>query len=124
MPALRDLLFIPEPDCSCISVPPASPSHPIFFPVQFSGSISYNGVPMHEFLPVRTAAYVPQTSQHIGEMTVRDTFHFAARMQGPGYREGEGGRGLWQELEKLNLGRTIRVLNKRRDTRGRTTRLA
>ena len=53
---------------------------------QSSGSITYNGHAFTEFLPVRTAAYVPQADEHIGEMTVRDTFDFAARLQGPAYR--------------------------------------
>ena len=44
---------------------------------------------MHEFIPVRTAAYVPQDDVHTGEMTVRETLDFSARVQGAGFRAGE-----------------------------------
>lgn len=30
----------------------------------------------------RTSAYISQTDDHIGELTVRETFDFAARCQG------------------------------------------
>ena len=57
--------------------------------MQFEGSITYNGHEMDEFIPVRTAAYVPQDDVHIGEMTVRETLDFSARVQGAGFRAGE-----------------------------------
>ncbi|XP_017215242.1 pleiotropic drug resistance protein 1-like [Daucus carota subsp. sativus] len=51
-----------------------------------SGSVTYNGYGMHEFVPQRTAAYISQYDCHIGEMTVRETFAFSARCQGVGSR--------------------------------------
>ncbi|CAI5487608.1 unnamed protein product [Closterium sp. Naga37s-1] len=55
--------------------------------VKASGTVTYNGHEPGEFYLPHTAAYVPQTQAHIGEMTVRETFDFAARMQGPAYRK-------------------------------------
>ena len=43
---------------------------------------------MDEFVPERTAAYISQHDNHIGEMTVRETLAFAARCQGVGTRYG------------------------------------
>ncbi|KAL9250452.1 ABC transporter G family member 31-like protein, partial [Drosera capensis] len=40
--------------------------------LQVSGKISYNGHELKEFVPQRTAAYVSQKDQHMGEMTVRE----------------------------------------------------
>ncbi|KAE8718418.1 Pleiotropic drug resistance protein 1 [Hibiscus syriacus] len=51
-----------------------------------SGTVSYNGHGMDEFVPQRTAAYISQHDLHIGEMTVRETLAFAARCQGVGER--------------------------------------
>ncbi|KAK1363011.1 hypothetical protein POM88_038572 [Heracleum sosnowskyi] len=51
-----------------------------------SGSVTYNGHGMHEFIPQRTAAYISQNDCHIGEMTVRETLAFSARCQGVGSR--------------------------------------
>lgn len=59
--------------------------------LRLKGKISYNGRELHEFVPQRTAAYISQVDTHTPEMTVRETFDFAARMQGPGYRSGERG---------------------------------
>jgi hypothetical protein len=56
--------------------------------VNTSGSITYNGHTFEEFIPQRTASYISQTDTHIGELTVRETFDFAARVQGVGAREG------------------------------------
>jgi hypothetical protein len=39
---------------------------------------------MNEFVPERTAAYISQHDNHIGEMTVRETLAFSARCQGVG----------------------------------------
>ena len=43
------------------------------------GDITYNGSGLHEFVPQRTASYVSQVDDHIGEMTVRETFDFSVR---------------------------------------------
>ena len=50
------------------------------------GLITYNGHRLSEFIPQRTAAYVSQNDDHIGELTVRETLDFAARCQGVGSR--------------------------------------
>lgn len=50
------------------------------------GLITYNGHPLTDFIPQRTAAYVGQNDDHIGELTVRETLDFAARCQGVGSR--------------------------------------
>ena len=52
------------------------------------GEILYNGTPLTEFLPQRTAVYVEQEDQHLPELTVRETFDFAARCQGVGGKAG------------------------------------
>lgn len=54
-----------------------------------TGKITYNGVDIHEFVPQRVAAYISQSDVHTGELTVRETFDFATRVQGPGYKAGE-----------------------------------
>ena len=46
---------------------------------QMHGDITYNGSGLHEFVPQRTASYVSQVDDHIGEMTVRETFDFSVR---------------------------------------------
>ncbi|KAL4312829.1 hypothetical protein GQ457_01G039730 [Hibiscus cannabinus] len=51
-----------------------------------SGTVTYNGHKMNEFVPQRTAAYISQHDLHIGEMTVRETLAFSARCQGVGDR--------------------------------------
>ena len=53
------------------------------------GNILYNGTPLTEFLPQRTAVYVEQEDQHLPELTVRETFDFAARCQGVGGKAGK-----------------------------------
>ncbi|CAI5954152.1 unnamed protein product [Closterium sp. NIES-64] len=55
--------------------------------LKVSGSVTYNGHALNEFVPERTAVYVPQNDEHIGEMTVRETLDFSARLQGPGLRK-------------------------------------
>ncbi|XP_061343449.1 pleiotropic drug resistance protein 1-like isoform X2 [Gastrolobium bilobum] len=52
--------------------------------LKLSGKVTYNGHGMNEFVPQRTAAYVNQNDLHIGEMTVRETLAFSARVQGVG----------------------------------------
>ncbi|WOG89279.1 hypothetical protein DCAR_0208516 [Daucus carota subsp. sativus] len=51
-----------------------------------SGSVTYNGHSMQEFVPQRSAAYIGQNDLHIGEMTVRETLDFSGRCQGVGSR--------------------------------------
>ncbi|KAL0354750.1 UNVERIFIED_CONTAM: Pleiotropic drug resistance protein 1 [Sesamum radiatum] len=52
--------------------------------LKVSGTVTYNGHRMKEFVPERTAAYISQHDVHIGEMTVRETLAFSARCQGVG----------------------------------------
>ncbi|KAF5741705.1 hypothetical protein HS088_TW10G00709 [Tripterygium wilfordii] len=52
--------------------------------LKVSGSVTYNGHGMDEFVPQRTAAYVSQHDLHMGELTVRETLAFSARCQGVG----------------------------------------
>ncbi|XP_019196202.1 PREDICTED: pleiotropic drug resistance protein 1-like [Ipomoea nil] len=54
--------------------------------LEFSGRVSYNGHEMHEFVPMRTAAYISQHDLHIPEMTAKETLAFSARCQGVGSR--------------------------------------
>lgn len=56
--------------------------------LQTSGSITYNGHKLSEFVPQTTAAYVSQQDSHTGELTVRETLEFAARCQGVGFKYG------------------------------------
>ncbi|KAL9227633.1 hypothetical protein vseg_003301 [Gypsophila vaccaria] len=53
--------------------------------LKVSGTVTYNGHDMNEFVPQRTAAYISQYDVHIGEMTVRETLSYSARFQGVGY---------------------------------------
>ncbi|KAI5320501.1 PREDICTED: ABC transporter [Prunus dulcis] len=52
--------------------------------LQLSGSVTYNGHVLKEFVPQRTSAYVSQQDWHAAEMTVRETLEFAGRCQGVG----------------------------------------
>ncbi|KAL8153222.1 hypothetical protein V2J09_010982 [Rumex salicifolius] len=52
--------------------------------LKVSGDITYNGHTMDEFVPQRTSAYISQNDLHVGEMTVRETLAFSARVQGVG----------------------------------------
>ncbi|XP_047147104.1 pleiotropic drug resistance protein 1-like [Vigna umbellata] len=54
--------------------------------LKFNGKVTYNGHGINEFVPQRTAAYVSQNDLHTGEMTVRETMAFSARVQGVGPR--------------------------------------
>lgn len=56
---------------------------------QVTGAVTYNGKTFDEFLPQSTSVYVPQEDQHMAELTVRETFNFAARCQGMGVYPGE-----------------------------------
>ncbi|VAI89908.1 unnamed protein product [Triticum turgidum subsp. durum] len=49
-----------------------------------AGEVAYNGFPLDEFVPQKTAAYISQTDVHVGEMTVKETLDFSARCQGVG----------------------------------------
>ncbi|KAK9111857.1 hypothetical protein Scep_019376 [Stephania cephalantha] len=49
------------------------------------GRITYNGHGMEEFVPLRgPLRYISQDDLHIGEMIVRETLSFSARVQGVG----------------------------------------
>ncbi|KAK1662280.1 hypothetical protein QYE76_050439 [Lolium multiflorum] len=54
--------------------------------LKMSGSITYNGHHLNEFVPQRTSAYVSQQDSHASEMTVRETLEFAGRCQGVGIK--------------------------------------
>ena len=56
--------------------------------LQVTGNITYNGHNFTEFIPERTASYIDQTDTHLAELTVRETFDFAARCQGTGHKAG------------------------------------
>ncbi|KAK9685002.1 hypothetical protein RND81_10G248800 [Saponaria officinalis] len=53
--------------------------------LKVSGTVTYNGHQMNEFVPQRAAAYISQHDVHMGEMTVRETLSYSARFQGVGY---------------------------------------
>ena len=53
------------------------------------GEVAYNGFPLDEFVPQKTAAYISQTDVHGGEMTVKETLDFSARCQGVGTKYGK-----------------------------------
>ncbi|RZC79069.1 hypothetical protein C5167_003836 [Papaver somniferum] len=55
--------------------------------LKVSGSVTYNGHTMKEFVPQRTSVYISQHDVHNGDMTVRETLDFSARCQGVGYRQ-------------------------------------
>ncbi|XP_039132009.1 ABC transporter G family member 31 isoform X2 [Dioscorea cayenensis subsp. rotundata] len=52
--------------------------------LKVSGQVRYNGQDLDGFYVHRTSAYISQTDNHIGELTVRETLDFAARCQGAG----------------------------------------
>uniref|UniRef100_A0A0E0M6E0 ABC transporter domain-containing protein n=1 Tax=Oryza punctata TaxID=4537 RepID=A0A0E0M6E0_ORYPU len=62
-----------------------------------SGEVAYNGMTLDQFCVQRTSAYISQTDNHIGELTVRETLDFAAKCQGASEN--------WQEClkELVNL---------------------
>ncbi|CAI5534887.1 unnamed protein product [Closterium sp. Naga37s-1] len=63
--------------------------------LRVQGEVTYNGRPGSQFVLPRSVAFVPQTDSHIGEMTVRETLQFSARLQGPGHRAD-----LFRQLEE------------------------
>ncbi|KAL2898951.1 ABC transporter G family member 31 [Bienertia sinuspersici] len=69
-----------------------------------SGNITYNGHKQDEFCVQRTAAYISQTDDHIAELTVRETFDFAARCQAAN----QSFSGYMEELHRLEKERNIR----------------
>ena len=54
-----------------------------------TGSVTYNGKGFDQFKAAHTAAYVDQNDLHQPELTVRETFDFAARCQGVGHKADE-----------------------------------
>ncbi|KAF8010616.1 hypothetical protein BT93_J1302 [Corymbia citriodora subsp. variegata] len=69
-----------------------------------SGNITYNGTKLSDFCVQRTSAYISQTDNHIAELTVRETFDFAARCQG----SSEGFAEYLKDLARLEKERNIR----------------
>jgi len=47
-----------------------------------ASELTYNGQPLDSFVAERTASYISQLDQHYGELTVRQTMEFSARVQG------------------------------------------
>jgi ABC-type multidrug transport system ATPase subunit len=56
--------------------------------LQVSGDITYNGEGFDSFQVARTSAYISQVDEHQAELTVRETFDFAARCLGVGHKQG------------------------------------
>lgn len=69
-----------------------------------TGKITYNGHALDEFCVQRTSAYIGQTDNHIAELTVRETFDFAARCQGAS----EGFAAYMKDLAQLEKEKNIR----------------
>ncbi|KAK1312861.1 ABC transporter G family member 31 [Acorus calamus] len=69
-----------------------------------TGNITYNGHALDEFVVPRTAAYISQTDNHIGELTVRETLDFAARCQ----NASDGFAGYLEDLSRLEKENNIR----------------
>ncbi|KAL0029477.1 hypothetical protein WJX77_010449 [Trebouxia sp. C0004] len=72
--------------------------------LKMHGNITYNGHTFQEFIPQMTAAYITQTDTHLPELTVRETFDFAARAQGTGYKADE-----LRELHKREAEQNLEV---------------
>ncbi|KAI4385958.1 hypothetical protein MLD38_003942 [Melastoma candidum] len=72
--------------------------------LQKTGEITYNGRRLDEFCVQRTSAYISQTDNHVAEMTVRETFDFAARCQGAN----EGFAEYIKDLIRLEKQKNIR----------------
>ena len=62
--------------------------------LEASGTVTYNGHGMKEFVPERTCAYISQRDLQMGELTVRETLDFSGRCQGVGPRFGMHSLGL------------------------------
>ncbi|KAG9146581.1 hypothetical protein Leryth_014602 [Lithospermum erythrorhizon] len=54
--------------------------------LRVTGTVTYCGQEMSEFIPQKTCAYISQHDLHHGEMTVRETLDFARRCLGVGTR--------------------------------------
>ncbi|XP_024394096.1 ABC transporter G family member 29 isoform X2 [Physcomitrium patens] len=52
--------------------------------LKVKGSVTFNGHTHKEFVPQKTAMYVSQNDLHNGQLTVRETLDFSARVQGVG----------------------------------------
>lgn len=86
--------------CSCCNCVTSSMSCTCIYPkqnprpclLQIKGNITYNGHTFDDFIPERTASYIDQTDTHLAELTVRETFDFAARCQGTGHKAGRSTR--------------------------------
>ena len=78
--------FKGEPSIQCAILDTPHSSFRVL--IQITGSITYNGTALADFLPQRTAAYIEQTDLHLPELTVRETMDFAARVQGTGHKAG------------------------------------
>lgn len=63
--------------------------------LKVTGTVTYNGHSLNEFVPQRTSTYISQHDLHLREMTVRETLDFSGRCQGVGVRYE-----LLQELSK------------------------
>ncbi|MQM18092.1 hypothetical protein Taro_051077, partial [Colocasia esculenta] len=72
--------------------------------LQKTGDITYEGYALDEFFVRRTSAYISQTDNHIGELTVRETLDFAARCQGAS----ENFAGYSKDLARLEKEKNIR----------------
>lgn len=65
--------------------------------------LTYNGLSFDEFYPERSASYISQMDLHYGELTVRETFEFAARCQSTGAR-----RAVLDEVKKREAALNIK----------------
>ena len=63
--------------------------------------MTYDGRTFAEFIPERTSVYVEQEDKHMPELSVRETFNFAALCHGTGGKR--GGRGLLQPCSRLHI---------------------
>ncbi|KAJ0976761.1 hypothetical protein J5N97_012235 [Dioscorea zingiberensis] len=52
--------------------------------LRMSGSITYNGRQLSEFIPQRSSSYISQHDIHMSEMTVRETLDFSRQCSGVG----------------------------------------
>jgi ABC-type multidrug transport system ATPase subunit len=50
--------------------------------LKVTGTVTYNGHSLNEFVPQRTFSYISQHDLHLHEMTVRETLDFSRRCQG------------------------------------------
>ena len=86
---LRNRIFLHQVFFNCSKDGLPKLTHPCTACAQVTGSITYNGKGFDQFNAAHTAAYVDQNDLHQPELTVRETFDFAARCQGVGHKAGE-----------------------------------